>query len=75
MARHGLTSAMVSSFVRNRVNGMPAGFLKEDGGEFDIVVRLEEEQRNSISDVENLSIPTPMGGKVKLNEIAQVGEY
>lgn len=75
LARHGLTSAMVSSFVRNRVNGMPAGFLKEDGDEFDIVVRLEEEQRNSISDVENLSIPTPMGGKVKLNEIAQVGEY
>ena len=74
-SRHGLTSAMVSTYVRNRVNGYTAGFLKEDGDEYDIVVRLVEDDRNSISKIENLTIPTPSGALVKLNEIARVVEY
>lgn len=73
-ARNGLTSLMVSQYVRNRVNGMSAGFLKEDGSEYDILVRLKEENRSSISDIENLTIPTQMG-LVKLNEIAKIEEY
>lgn len=71
----GLNSSTVSTYVRNRVNGMAAGYLKEDGDEYDIVVRLKEENRNSISDIEDLSIPTATGKRVKLSEIATVGEY
>lgn len=74
-ARLGLTSATVSSYVRNRVNGYTAGFLKDDGDEYNILVRLEEEDRNSISKIENLTIPTPTGKFVKLSEIADVVEY
>lgn len=73
-SRHGLTSATVSSFVRNRVNGMACGYLKEDGDEYNILVRLKEENRNSIDAIEDLSIPTA-GGNVKLSEIATVEEY
>ncbi|MCM1034641.1 MAG: efflux RND transporter permease subunit [Paludibacter sp.] len=73
-SRNGLTSATISSYLRNRVNGMTAGYLKEDGNEYDIVVRLEEEDRNSISDVLDLTIPG-VNGNVKLSEIASVGEY
>ncbi len=75
IARHGLTSATISTYVRNRVNGMASGYLKEDGDEYDIVVRLQEENRNSLDDIRNLSIPTATGGKVKLSEIADVQEY
>lgn len=74
-SRLGLTSATVSSYVRNRVNGYTAGFLKDDGDEYNILVRLEEEDRNSISKIENLTIPTPTGKFVKLSEIADVVEY
>jgi hydrophobic/amphiphilic exporter-1 (mainly G- bacteria), HAE1 family len=74
VARHGLSSAAVSSLVRNRVNGMLAGYLKEDGDEFDIVVRMEEKNRNSISAIEDLTIPTATG-KVKLSEVASIQEY
>ena len=49
--------------------------MKDDGSEYDIVVRLEEDDRNSISDVLNLTIPTPTGKQVKLSEVASVGEY
>ena len=73
-ARHGLSSAVVASYVRNRVNGMACGYLKEDGDEYDILVRLKEENRNSIDAIEDLTIPTSTG-LVKLSEIAIVEEY
>ena len=74
-SRLGLSSATISTYLRNRVAGMNCGYLKDDGSEYDIVVRLQEEDRNSISDVLNLTIPTPTGKKVKLSEVASIGEY
>ena len=74
-SRLGLSSATISTYLRNRVTGMSCGYLKDDGSEYDIVVRLEEDDRNSISDVMNLSIPTATGKTVKLSEVAEVGEY
>ncbi len=74
-ARHGLTSATISTYVRNRVNGMAVGYLKEDGDEYNILVRLTEEDRNSLTLIENMTIPTPTGQTIKLNEIAKLEEY
>jgi HAE1 family hydrophobic/amphiphilic exporter-1 len=74
LSRLGLNASMVSAYVYNRVAGMSAGYLKEDGEEYDIKVRVKEEDRNSISDIQSLSIPTPKGN-VKLSEIATVEEY
>ena len=75
LALHGLTGSTVAMYVRNRVNGMAAGYLKEDGNEYNIVVRLREEYRSSISDIEQLSIPTPTGRIIKLSELGTVEEY
>jgi HAE1 family hydrophobic/amphiphilic exporter-1 len=66
-SRLGLSSATISTYLRNRVAGMNCGYLKDDGSEYDIVVRLQEDDRNSISDILNLTIPTPTGKKVKLS--------
>ena len=74
-ARHGLNSATVATYVRSRINGYTAGYLKEDGDEYDILVRLSEPDRNSISDIENLTIPTQTGKLIKLSELASVEEY
>ena len=75
LALHGLNSATVARYVRNRVYGMNAGFLKEDGKEYDIVVRVAEEYRNTITDIEELTIMTPRGKLLKLKEIATIKEY
>ncbi len=75
LALHGLTGSAVAMYVRNRVNGMAAGYLKEDGEEYNIVVRLREEYRSSISDIEQLSLPTATGKIIKLEEVAKVEEY
>lgn len=75
LAYSGLTPAMVSGYVRNRVSGMRAGFLKEDGDEYNIIVRLEEKDRNSITSIENISIPTATGKSIKLSEVASIEEH
>ena len=75
LALHGLNSATAATYVRNRINGMLAGYLKEDGDEYDIVVRVAEEYRNTITKIEELSIMSPRGEKIKLKEIASVQEY
>ncbi len=74
-AIHGLNTATVSQYIRNRVAGFTAGFLKEDGDEYNIVVRLKEADRNSITDIQDLTIPTATGARIKLSEIATIEEY
>ena len=75
LARHGLSTSAVSMYVRNRVNGFTAGYLKEDGEEYDIIVRLAEKYRDSMTDIENFTLVDAMGQRVKLRELAEVEEY
>lgn len=75
LARSGLSSAQVAMAIRNRVNGYVSGYFKEDGDEYDIVVRLQEPFRNSISDIENMTLQTPTGAFIKVNELATVEEF
>lgn len=75
LAFHGLNTSTAAAYLRYRVTGFTAGYLKEDGDEYDIVVRLQEENRNSITDIEDMTIPTAMGQQIKLREVASVEEY
>ncbi|MDR0205992.1 MAG: efflux RND transporter permease subunit [Bacteroidales bacterium] len=75
IAMAGISQAMASMYVRNRILGMPAGFLREDGNEYNIVVRLKEDYRSSITDLEELTMMSPQGKMIKLKEIAQIKEY
>lgn len=75
LARHGLSSSQVAASVRYRVYGMPCGFLKEDGDEYNIVCRLKEDYRSSITDIEELPLTTATGQTIKLKELATVEEY
>lgn len=75
LARNGLNSATAATYVKNRITGMRAGFLKEDGKEYNILVRLQEDFRNSITDIEEMSLMTPQGKIIKLKEVADINEY
>ncbi|MBN2347610.1 MAG: efflux RND transporter permease subunit [Bacteroidales bacterium] len=75
LAENGLNSAMVSANIRNRVDGLTASRFREEGDEYDIVVRFKEEFRNSISDLEQITIMTPTGQQIKLKELGEVKEY
>jgi hydrophobic/amphiphilic exporter-1 (mainly G- bacteria), HAE1 family len=75
LATHGLNTAMVSSAIRNRVEGITASLFREEGEEYSIIVRYAEEFRNSISGLEAFSITSPMGMTVSLGELGKVQEF
>lgn len=75
LALHGLNTATVASYVRNRIEGMRASLFREEGDEYDIIVRYSKNFRSSVTDLEQITIITPQGKKIKLKEIAEVKEY
>ena len=75
IAALGLSTATLGSYIRNKINGYTAGYLKEDGDEYYIRVRLREEDRNSLDKINELTINTPTGTMVKVKELATIKEY
>lgn len=75
IALHGLNTATVSMYLRNRIKGMTASKYKEEGEEYDIIVRFAEKYRQSIDDLRNISLLTPQGKRIKLTEVAEIKEY
>jgi HAE1 family hydrophobic/amphiphilic exporter-1 len=75
LAANGLNTAMVSAAIRNRIGGLTASLFREEGEEYDIVVRYDEKYRSSISDLNAITLTNPMGHKIKLSEIGEVKEY
>ncbi|MFR9532555.1 MAG: efflux RND transporter permease subunit [Rikenellaceae bacterium] len=72
LSYYGLNYATVASAVRNRINGLTASVYREDGDEYDIVVRYDESYRKSLSDVENISLTTAMGRQIPLKNVATI---
>ncbi|MFV0365558.1 MAG: efflux RND transporter permease subunit [Mangrovibacterium sp.] len=76
LAEYGLTTATASTAVNYAINGMTASKFREEGEEYDIVVRNNLTNRSSIGDIENINIQSPLTGSfVKLTEIGRVEEY
>lgn len=75
LVQAGLNTATVSMALRNRVQGLTASKYREQGDEYDIIVRFTEDYRNSISDIENIAFLNPQGQKIRLSEIGTVVEH
>lgn len=72
MTYFGLNTSTVGNAIRNRINGLTATKYKEEGDEYDVIVRFDEKYRKSTEDIMNISIQTPAGKFVKLHEIARL---
>lgn len=71
---YGLSTATASAAVRNRINGLLASKYREDGDEYDIYVRYDEQFRKSIEDVENIIIYNPKGEALRIKDVGKVIE-
>lgn len=74
LALSGLNVTTAASFLRNRINGTVASQFREDGDEYDILVRYAPEFRQSIEDIENILIYNNMGQGVRIRDVATVSE-
>ena len=69
---YGLNTVQIASTVHDALLGRVASIYQEKGEQIDIRIRLEEEDRNSIEEVENLLISSSVGLQIPLKEIAEV---
>ena len=74
LAVYGLNTATASTYVKNRMKGLLCSMYREDGDEYNIVVRYDEPFRKSIEEIENIIIYTPQGKGVKVKELATITE-
>jgi cobalt-zinc-cadmium resistance protein CzcA len=72
IAHYGLNIEDINRVVNTAFAGQSAGLVYEGERRFDLVVRLENTQRQDISDVQNLLIPTPSGAQIPLSQVATV---
>lgn len=75
LMQHGLTTSEVANALRNRIYGFKPTKFKEEGEEYDIIVRLEEKYRNSLTEVENILITNSQGEKIRLKELGDIKEF
>jgi len=75
MAAYGLNTATVASTIRNRINGLTATKFREEGNEYDVIVKYADEFKTSVQNIENINIKTPRGFNVKLKEVATLGQF
>jgi len=74
MAQYGLNIEDVNMILKTAFAGNVAGVVFEGEKRFDMVVRLQQDLRKDIADIENLYVPLPNGKKIPLNQVATV-EY
>lgn len=72
LAPYGLDVATVNQAINMAFAGQSAGVVYENERRFDLVVRLEKEQRKNIDDLRELFITAPDGKQVPLFQVADV---
>ncbi|MBI2835395.1 MAG: efflux RND transporter permease subunit [Acidobacteria bacterium] len=68
----GLTVSGVANTIRTNIGGTQAAFFREHGNEYPIVVRLREEDRERVADVNDILVSTPQGQVLQAKSLMNV---
>lgn len=72
IALYGLNISDINKIIRSSFAGESAGKIYEESKRFDVVVRMNKDNRSDITDVSNLFIPLPNGQQVPLSQVASI---
>lgn len=72
MAQHGINISDINRMINTAFAGQTTGVIYEGEKYFDLVVRMDNEQRKNIEDIKNLLISLPSGQDIPLNQVANV---
>lgn len=73
MAKYGISTADVQAVIEMTIGGQAATRFYEGDRQFDVVLRFQEEYRNSPEKIGNIMIPSSNGQHIPLQEIASIG--
>ncbi|HSG70705.1 MAG TPA: efflux RND transporter permease subunit, partial [Planctomycetaceae bacterium] len=65
----GVRAGDITQALETTIRGTEATVFREDGFEFNVLVRLREEDRNRIADIQQVGITTPLGRVVPLKTL------
>ena len=72
-ASMGVNMASIGMTIQQSILGRTATYMREDGREYDILVRLDENDRNSIEDIENIQVLSTFTRRpVRIGNIATI---
>lgn len=74
LAEYGISVDDVNKVIETTYAGAVAGSIYEGERKFDVVLRMDNADRNNIESLRNLYVPLPQGGSVPLQQIADI-EY
>ncbi len=72
IAQYNLSIADINKVVNTAFAGQSTGLIFEEEKRFDLVVRLDNQERKNLQDIQNLLIPTPNGNQIPLSQLANV---
>lgn len=72
MAQYNVNVDDINRIVNSAFAGQSAGSVYEGEKRFDLVVRMDNQLRSSIEDIQNLLIPTQKGIQIPLHQLADV---
>ncbi|RUL79043.1 efflux RND transporter permease subunit [Dyella choica] len=72
LARYGLNADDVLTVVKNGIGGEPVSSLLDGVRRFDIAVRLDEADKDSLQAIRRIPIRTPDGSVLQLSQIAEI---
>lgn len=74
LSLNGLDVTTAAMYLRNRINGSVNSYYREDGDEYDIRVRYDRQFRESVEDIENITIYNSQGKGIKVRDLGTVKE-
>ncbi|WP_339875072.1 CusA/CzcA family heavy metal efflux RND transporter [Olleya marilimosa] len=72
IARYGLNISDLNDVISMGFAGKTAGSVFEGEKRFDLVLRLQENNRKNMESLQNLYVDTPSGTKIPLSELAEI---
>ncbi len=73
-SKMGLNASYVANMVKDNVAGKIASIFRFEGKEYNIFVRMREEDRKSLDDIKSLMVRTPSGTTVPLGNVIDIKE-
>lgn len=72
IAQFGLNIEDINQVIKTGFAGESAGYVYEGEKRFDLVVRLEKDNRQNLDDIKNLFVTAPNGNQVPVSQLAEV---
>ncbi|MBS1637170.1 MAG: CusA/CzcA family heavy metal efflux RND transporter [Bacteroidetes bacterium] len=72
LAQYGLSVEDVNAVLQAAFAGAVCGQVFENERRFDLVIRLDQDLRQNVSDIRNVLIATPSGQQIPLSQVADV---